>query len=191
MSYTTAELQGYFIKFHSELIDGETFRTHPKKMDAYYIKAQLRYKETDQEKQLKFARNFYDLVMNHEFTKVLFIDEMSISTSAHNGTGDIRLKAHCQRSQTHQNKGKLLRCGRGSGWKSDRDCKEKHKRGLRKGASGETCVCDYCKELDPTFVPTPVTQSRPLTSEREIPHRSRVGECHLCQHVQDFVPHTG
>ena len=128
MSYTTAELQGYFIKFHSELIDGETFRTHPKKMDAYYIKAQLRYKETDQEKQLKFARNFYDLVMNHEFTKVLFINEMSVSTSAHNGYGwTFNQRLVVDVPQRTKNKGELFRCSRDFRWKSNRDRKEKRK----------------------------------------------------------------
>jgi transposase len=87
MSYTTVELQEYFMKFHSKYIDEETFRAHLRKMGAHYVKSQLRYKEADQEKQLEFARNFYDLSTNHEFTKVLFIDEMSVSTSAHNGYG--------------------------------------------------------------------------------------------------------
>jgi putative transposase len=86
-SYTTKELQEYFIKFRSKYIDEETLRIHLKSTGARYVKAVLRYKEADENKQIEFARNFYDLVVNYGFTKILFIDEMSVSTSAHNGYG--------------------------------------------------------------------------------------------------------
>jgi putative transposase len=86
-SYTTVELQEYFIKFHSKHIDEETFRIHLLKTGAKYVKAQLRYKEGDLNKQVEFARNFFTLATTYGFTKILFVDEMSISTSAHNGYG--------------------------------------------------------------------------------------------------------
>ncbi len=131
MSYTTAELQEYFMKFHSKFIDEETFRAHLKKMGAHYIKAQLRYKEADQEKQLEFARNFCDLVTDHEFTKVLFINEMSVSTSAHNGYGwTFNQRLVVDVPQRTKNKGELFRCSRDFRWKSNRDRKEKHKSGF-------------------------------------------------------------
>ena len=87
MSYTTVELQEYFMKFRSKCIDEETFRVHLKKMGAHFIKAQKRYKEADEEKQIEFAKSFSHIAVNYGFTKIVFIDEMSVSTSAHNGYG--------------------------------------------------------------------------------------------------------
>ena len=87
MSYTTVELQEYFMKFHSKCIDEETFRAHLKKRGAHFVKAQKRYKEADEEKQIEFARSFGHIAVNYGFTKIVFIDEMSVSTSAHNGYG--------------------------------------------------------------------------------------------------------
>ena len=54
---------------------------------AHYVKSQLRYKEGDEEKQIEFARNFSHVATDCGFTKILFVDEMSVSTSAHNGYG--------------------------------------------------------------------------------------------------------
>ena len=87
MSYTTAELQEYFMKFHSKYIDEETFRAHLRKMGAHFVKAQLRYKEADEGKQIEFAKCFRHVAVNCGYTKILFVDEMSVSTSAHNGYG--------------------------------------------------------------------------------------------------------
>lgn len=39
MSYTTAELQEYFMKFYDKFIDEETFRAHLKKMGVHFIEA--------------------------------------------------------------------------------------------------------------------------------------------------------
>ena len=50
MSYTTAELHEYFLRFHGKDIEEETSRAHLKKMGAHFIKAQKRYKEADEEK---------------------------------------------------------------------------------------------------------------------------------------------
>ncbi len=86
-TYTTKELQEHFLRFHNKFIDEETFRAHLKGMGAHYVKSQLRYDEADEGKQIKFAQNFYDIATNYGFTKILFIDEMSVSTSAHNGYG--------------------------------------------------------------------------------------------------------
>lgn len=86
-SYTTVELQEYFLKVHGRTIDAETFRVHLLGTGARYVKAQLRYDEADQNKQIEFARNFFTLATGYGFTKILFLDEMSVSTSAHNGYG--------------------------------------------------------------------------------------------------------
>jgi transposase len=86
-SYTTKELREYFIRAHGRTIDEETFRVHLLKTGAKYVKAQLRYKEADQNKQVEFARNFLTLATNYGFTKILFLDELSVSTSAHDGYG--------------------------------------------------------------------------------------------------------
>lgn len=86
-SYTTKELQFYFLKFRGKLIDEETFRLHLIDTGAHFIKAQLRYKEGDQKKQIEFAQNLLYLFKNGYFTKILFVDEMSVSTSARNGYG--------------------------------------------------------------------------------------------------------
>ncbi len=86
-SYTTAELQEYFLRFRGKHIAEETFRVHLKGMGARYVKAVLRYKEADEGRQIEFALNFSHVASNYGFTKILFIDEMSVSTSAHNGYG--------------------------------------------------------------------------------------------------------
>lgn len=87
VSYTTTELREYFMKVHGMAIDEETLRAHLKATGARYVKSQLRYKEADQNKQIQFARNFLTLATDYGFTKILFIDEMSVSKSAHNGYG--------------------------------------------------------------------------------------------------------
>ncbi len=86
-SYTTRELQIYFMKYKDKFIDEETFRVHLIDTGAHYVKAQLRYKEGDQKRQIEFAQNFLFLLKNGAFTKILFLDEMSVSTSARNGYG--------------------------------------------------------------------------------------------------------
>jgi len=85
-SYTTKELQLYFAK-KGKFIDEETIRVHLIKTGAHYIKAQLRYKECDENKQMEFAQNFLFLLNNGFFTKILFLDEMAVYTSARNGYG--------------------------------------------------------------------------------------------------------
>lgn len=85
--YTTKELQFYFAKYRGEFIDEETFRVHLINTGAHYVKAQLRYKEGDQKKQMEFAQNLLFLLKKGYFTKILFLDEMSVSTSARNGYG--------------------------------------------------------------------------------------------------------
>lgn len=86
-SYTTRELQIYFAKFMGKFIDEETFRAHLVSTGAHYVKAQLRYKEGDMKRQIEFAQNLMFLLKNGLFTKILFVDEMSVSTSARNGYG--------------------------------------------------------------------------------------------------------
>jgi transposase len=86
-SYTTAVLQEYFLKIYGRLIDEETFRVHLRRTGARYVKAQLRYKEADERKQIEFARNFLTLATTYGFARILFIDEMSVSTSARSGYG--------------------------------------------------------------------------------------------------------
>lgn len=86
-SYTTRELQLYFAKYRGKFIDEETFRVHLIETGAHYIKAQLRYKEGDLKKQIEFAQNLVFLLNNWFFTKIIFVDEMSVSTSARSGYG--------------------------------------------------------------------------------------------------------
>lgn len=86
-SYTTRELQIYFAKYRGKFIGEETFRVHLLSTGAHYVKAQLRYKEGDLKRQMEFAQNLLFLVKNGFFTKILFVDEMSVSTSARNGYG--------------------------------------------------------------------------------------------------------
>lgn len=85
--WTTRELQEYFLKKYDKLIDEETFRVHLIKTGARYVKAQLRYKEADLNKQVEFARGFQTLLTDYGFTKIIFVDEISVSTSARNGYG--------------------------------------------------------------------------------------------------------
>jgi transposase len=86
-SYTTKELQLYFSKYRGKFIDEETFRVHLISTGAHYVKAQLRYKEGDLMKQIEFAQNLVFLITQGYFTKIIFVDEMSVSTSARNGYG--------------------------------------------------------------------------------------------------------
>ena len=86
-SYTTKELQLYFAKYKGKFVDEETFRVHLIESGAHYVKAQLRYKEGDLKRQIEFAQNLVFLLKNGFFTKILFVDEMSVSTSARNGYG--------------------------------------------------------------------------------------------------------
>lgn len=86
-SYTTRELRIYFMKCRNKFIDEETFRVHLINTGAHYVKAQLRYKEGDQKKQIEFAQNLRFLLENGTFTKILFLDEMAVSTSARSGYG--------------------------------------------------------------------------------------------------------
>ena len=86
-SYTTRELQLYFVEYKGKLIDEETFRVHLLSTGAHYVKAQLRYKEGDLKRQIEFAQNLVFLFKKGFFTKILFVDEMSVSTSARNGYG--------------------------------------------------------------------------------------------------------
>ena len=86
-SYTTKELQLYFTKYRGKFIDEETFRVHLIWTGAHYVKAQLRYKEGDLKRQIEFAQNFVFLLKNGFFTKILFLNEMSVSTSARNEYG--------------------------------------------------------------------------------------------------------
>lgn len=86
-AYTTKELQFYFLKYRGKFIDEETFRVHLINTGAHYVKAQLRYKEGDQKKKIEFAQNLQFLIENGTFTKILFLDEMAVSTSAQNGYG--------------------------------------------------------------------------------------------------------
>lgn len=85
--YTTKELQFYFAKYRGKLIDEETFRIHLINTGAHYVKAQLRYKEGDQKRQIDFAHNLLFLLKKGYFTKILFLDEMAVATSARNGYG--------------------------------------------------------------------------------------------------------
>ncbi len=86
-SYRTRELQLYFAKYRGKFIDEETFRVHLICTGAHYVKAQLRYKEGDLKRQIEFAQNLVFILKNWSFTKILFLDEMSVSTSARNGYG--------------------------------------------------------------------------------------------------------
>jgi len=86
-SYTTKELQLYFAKYRGKFIDEETFGVHLISTGAHYVKAQLRYKEGDLKRQIEFAQNLVFLLNNECFTKILFVGEMSVSTSARNGYG--------------------------------------------------------------------------------------------------------
>lgn len=85
--YTTKELQFYFAKYRGKLIDEETFRIRLINTGAHYVKAQLRYKEGDQKRQIDFAHNLLFLLKKGYFTKILFLDEMAVATSARNGYG--------------------------------------------------------------------------------------------------------
>jgi transposase len=86
-SYTTKELQQYFMKFRGEFIDEETFRVHLITTGAHYVKAQFRYKEGNLKRQIEFAQNLLFLIQTGYFTKILFLDEMAVSISARNGYG--------------------------------------------------------------------------------------------------------
>jgi hypothetical protein len=118
------------MKFHSKCIDKETLRTHLKKVGAHSITVQKRYKEADEEKQIEFAWNFLHVAVNYGFTKILFVDEMSVFASEHSGYGWTFNQGSIvdvpQRNKIKTNISKQ----RGFGRKSNRNRKEKHKSGL-------------------------------------------------------------
>ena len=78
-------MQFYFANYRGKLIDEETFRIHFVNTGAHYIKTQLRYKEEDQKKQIEFAYNLLFILKKEYFTKILFLDEIAVATSARNG----------------------------------------------------------------------------------------------------------
>ena len=80
--YTTAELCQYFENVHRKSINDETMRQHLHKMGAHFVKGQITYKEADIEKQIEFAKEFYNLTVNYGFDRIVFIDEAHVSTSA-------------------------------------------------------------------------------------------------------------
>ncbi len=85
-AYTTRELQIYFAQ-KGKFIAEETLRVHLVNTGAHYVKAQLVYKEGDLKRQIEFAHNFAFLLERGYFTKIMFLDEMAVSTSARNGYG--------------------------------------------------------------------------------------------------------
>ena len=86
-TWTTRELREYFIRIHQKYVDEETIRQHLHRIDAHYVKGQLVYKEADMAAQISFSQNVYELMTTGGFTRVIFLDEMSVSTSAHKGYG--------------------------------------------------------------------------------------------------------
>ena len=86
-SYTTKELQFYLAKYRGKFIDEETVRVHLINTGAHFVKAQLRYKEGEIKKQMGFAQNLLFLIKDGLFTKIVFVDEMAVSTSARSGYG--------------------------------------------------------------------------------------------------------
>lgn len=86
-TWTTRELHEYFLKVHHEEVDEETIRQHLHTINAHYVKGQLVYKEADTNAQIDFAKNVYQLTTDGGFKRVIFLDEMSVSTSAHRGYG--------------------------------------------------------------------------------------------------------
>ena len=86
-TWTTRELHEYFLKVHHKEVDEETIRQHLHTINAHYVKGQLVYKEADTNAQIDFAKNVYQLTTKDGFKRVVFLDEMSVSTSAHRGYG--------------------------------------------------------------------------------------------------------
>ncbi len=86
-TWTTRELHEYFIRIHNKYVDEETIRQHLHRINTHYVKGQLVYKEADMGAQINFSQNVYRLMTTGGFTKVIFLDEMSVSTSAHKGYG--------------------------------------------------------------------------------------------------------
>jgi transposase len=87
LTYTTAELQQYFWNVHHKSINDETLRVCLHEMGARFVKAQIVYKEADIEKQIEFAKKFFDLTVNYGFDRIVFIDEAHVSTSARSRYG--------------------------------------------------------------------------------------------------------
>ena len=86
-TWTTRELHEYFLKVHHKDVDEETIRQHLHTINAHYVKGQLVYKEADTNAQIDFAKSVYQLTTTGGFKRVIFLDEMSVSTSAHRGYG--------------------------------------------------------------------------------------------------------
>lgn len=86
-TWTTRELRDYFIRVHHKYVDEETIRHHLHMISAHYVKGQLVYKEADMAAQVNFSQNVFELMTTGGFTRVIFLDEMSVSTSAHKGYG--------------------------------------------------------------------------------------------------------
>ena len=86
-TWTTRELHEYFLNVHHKDVDEETIRQHLHTINAHYVKGQLLYKEADVNAQIDFAKNVYQLTTRDGFRRVIFLDEMSVSTSAHKGYG--------------------------------------------------------------------------------------------------------
>ena len=86
-TWTTRELREYFIRIHHKYVDEETLRQHLHRINAHYVKGQLVYKEADMTAQINFSQNVYELMTTGGFKRVIFIDEMSVSTSARKGYG--------------------------------------------------------------------------------------------------------
>jgi transposase len=80
-------LRRYFFKVHHEDVDEETIRQHLHTINAHYVKGQLTYKEADTGAQIDFAKSVYQLTTEGDFERVIFLDEMFVSTSAHKGYG--------------------------------------------------------------------------------------------------------
>ncbi len=101
-TWTTRELHEYFIRVHNKYVDEETIRQHLHRINAHYVKGQLVYKEADMASQVNFSQNVYRLMTTGGFTKVIFLDEMSVSTSAHKGYGwTTRQRLFIPASQSH------------------------------------------------------------------------------------------
>jgi transposase len=87
LTYTTAELQEYFRRMHDKTINQESLRVALHELGGRFIKAQIVYKEADIEKQIEFAKTFFDLTVNWGFDKIVFVDEMHVWTSARSRYG--------------------------------------------------------------------------------------------------------
>lgn len=81
------ELRKYFLK-NGKDVSEDTIERYLLDMGAHYVKAQLEYKEADEQKQREFALQFLkDIKKMTKATVLLFEDEMSANTSPHKGYG--------------------------------------------------------------------------------------------------------